>query len=83
MSIEKSYLNKLTDFGITAGTFKDDSGQTVNYRTVQIELLVDGKPEVISLSGQSAPKPAHLDLMLRSADNPDTIQDNNTPAFLQ
>lgn len=80
MSIERSYLHKLNDFGIVSGTFKNDSGENVNYRSVVIELQTDDGLEIITLSGSGAPKPALLETILKSVKSADTS--DNAGGFL-
>lgn len=64
-----SYLNKIKDFRIVDGEFKNDAGEMQKYKIVQLIVVVDGDDEVINLSGASAPKPAVLSLILKSAES--------------
>lgn len=77
MAIERSYINKIKDFGIDSGSFKNDNGETVAYRSLVIEVMIDGSIEKINLSGNSAPKPALLETILRSVQSENNTQTGN------
>lgn len=64
----QSYKNKIVDFGTRKGSFKDDSGRSVDYTQIVLVISVDGVETDVVLSGSSAPKPAFLDIALRGAD---------------
>lgn len=72
--IERSYLHKIKDIGIDAGTFKNDKGEDVAYRSLVMEIVIDGSVEKINLSGASAPKPALLEPLLKSAQDSSEIK---------
>lgn len=67
--ITKSYIHKVKDLRIVSGTFKNDSGEIQEYKSIQLVLESDGQQEVLPLSGQSAVKPSALALALKGADN--------------
>lgn len=64
-----SALHKVSDFGFKTGTFKGDDGREIDYTTLVVRFVVDGKIEELSLSGQNPIKPALLRTVLRSADD--------------
>lgn len=63
----KSYKSKLVDFGIKSDSFKDDSGDQVDYKQVVVRLSIDGDVEDIVLSGKSAPTPKIFQAILGGA----------------
>lgn len=77
MSVERSYLGKLTDFGIESGQFTGDSGEKVNYRSIVIEVQTQDGVEKIILSGANAPKPSLLETILKSVKSKENTIDNN------
>jgi len=64
---KQSFIDKIIDFGMKDESFKNDSGETINYVQPFIILEIDGEHEEIILSGASAPKPKMLRLALKSA----------------
>jgi len=62
-----SFIDKLVDFGLEDGEFKNDKGETISYKTVVARVEIDGEVEDLPLSGSNALKPKVLNLMLKSA----------------
>lgn len=62
-----SYKHKLVDFGIKNGEFEGDDGKKVKFKQIVLRVDLDGDVEDIALSGQKAPTPAMLGLLLRGA----------------
>lgn len=84
--MQNSYLNKIKDFRIVPGTFKNDDGEMQDYLSVQLVVTSDGKEEVLNLSGGSATKPAALKLALKGADTidaNDAAYNNQNSGFLE
>jgi hypothetical protein len=70
-----SYKEKLVDFGFKAGSFKNDTGETVDFKQVVIKVEIDGDIEELVISGASAPKPNLLNTILKGAKSHDpTVQ---------
>lgn len=65
----KSYKNKLVDFGIEVGTFQNEKGEEIKYKSTVIRIDIDGEVEDIKLSGKNAIVPKFLELSLKSAKN--------------
>jgi hypothetical protein len=68
-----SYKDKIVDFGFRDGSFKNDSGENVDYKQLILKLNIDGDIEELVLSGANAPKPTLLNTILKGANvaNPD------------
>lgn len=81
MAIERSYLNKLKDFGIDSGQFTNDSGEKVSYRSIVIEVQTEDGIEKITLSGSNAPKASLLETILKSVHASEN-QTNTNGGFL-
>jgi len=64
-----SAKHKITDFGFKTGTFKGDDGRDIDYTTLVVRIVVDGKTEDLPLSGQNAIKPSLLRTVLRGVTN--------------
>ena len=62
-----SYKNRIHDFGFKSGSFKNESGETVDYKQTVLVVDFEGEKEEIVLSGGTAPKPKVLQVMLRGA----------------
>lgn len=62
-----SYKNKIVDFGLKAGSFKNDAGEQIDYKQVVLKAEIDGDIEEIVLSGANPVKPALLGTILKGA----------------
>lgn len=76
--MEHSYLDKIKDFRIVPGSFKNDNGEMQDYLSVQLVVTSDGIDETLNLSGGSATKPSALKLALKGADSLSKTPQYNT-----
>lgn len=62
-----SYKHKLVDFGVKNAEFDGEDGKKVKFKQTVLRVDLDGDVEDIALSGQKAPSPVMLALILRGA----------------